>query len=1102
MSERLDPDRWRIIREIFDAALDMEPGERAEFVAARAAGDASLQAEVLSLLEAEAALEEPPGGDARSSLFLELSFGSLARLLGSPPPEPPFPTPPFRWGPLEVLAPLGAGSFGRVYRAHDPTLRRDVALKLRPVDEKGLTQDGEMHLEEARRLAQVRHPNVIVVHGAEVHDGYAGIWTDLVRGETLDLALRRNGPFPRDLLARVAIDLCQALHAVHSAGIVHGDVKPSNAMRDEDGRVLLMDFGSGRHDASATDDPGAPVPGGLRQGTPVAMAPELWRGDPATVSSDLYAAGVLLYRVATGQYPFRADAGADSGECIPLEELRPDLPSAFARVVHRALEEDPARRPVSARELGWSLAASLGSDELASDPSPAVDAPLPQFSTRFVGRASELRQLRSLLTDPGLVTLVGPGGCGKTRLAARIGVELGSNLAGGVVWVDLAALEDGEQVARHAAHSAELTDRAGERPDESLVRWIGGRAMLVVIDNAEHLRESVALLAERLTSACPGLRLLITSRQRLAIGAERVFRLSPMGVPPERAADDALAILESDSVRLFLDRARRSGEEFRIVPDNASDVARIVRRVEGIPLAVELAAARVGALGVKVLADRLEESFQLLNSRGRTARRHSTLANSIEWSFGLLEDQEARLFTRLAVFSGGWGLSGAEAVCAGEGIDEAEVVDLLSSLVEHSLVSVDSGSEEPRYRLLEMVRIFALERLEASDEAERLRDRHLAWIETETAVHGPGIHGPEMKRHIAWLDREHGNIRAALQRWQALSSPSEEPELRWLELLLHLRPYWVHRGHLREGSDAFRLYSRRAAAPGTKRVLALTCLASIHWSLGETPFAIECATEAVEIARRHAPPGRLAIALATLGSLLVDAQQHDRARDVYLEALAIRKDEPNPTNEIVVLCNLGVLEASTGDLESAQQWYERALELARLHQDESALGHILGNLALTMIDRGDLERARPFAAEGLSVVRRTNTVASVWTAARPVALLHIADAHWSEASLLLREVLEAIGDEASVHARIGVLDTVADLLIGRAQKAEAVEILGAIDAEQERASLPIGDGFRARWERRHESLRSALPRESFDAAWVRGRLRSSAEAMELARRLV
>src|SRR5690606_11268174 len=137
-----------------------------------------------------------------------------------------------------------------------------------------------------------------------------------------------------------------------------------------------------------------------------------------------------------------------------------------------------------------------------------------------------------------------------------------------------------------------------------------------------------------------------------------------------------------------------------------------------------------------------------------------------------------------------------------------------------------------------------------------------------------------------------------------------------------------------------------------------------------------------------------------------------------------RKDEPNPTNEIVVLCNLGVLEASTGDLESGQQWYERALELARLHQDESALGHILGNLALTMIDRGDLERARPFAAEGLSVVRRTNTVASVWTAARPVALLHIADAHWSEASLLLREVLEAIGDEASVHARIGVLDTV------------------------------------------------------------------------------
>lgn len=1118
-SQSLDAARWTLVRDIFDSALDVDGSSRSELVAKRCAGDPELHAEVMGLLEAEARLEAESAEGYQSFTFLESSFGSLAQVLVGAGAETLGPQLPFAWGPLQVIAAIGAGSFGRVYRAHDPTLRRDVALKLRPVDVGGHTVDGEAHLEEARRLARVRHPNVLVVHGAEVHDGYAGIWTDLVRGETLDVSLRRNGPFAREALIRAGIDLCRALEAVHASGIIHGDVKPSNAMQDEDGRVLLMDFGSGRLDRIPTDKPDAPSLERPRQGTPVAMAPELWNSGAPSASSDLYALGVLLYRVASGQYPFQGSglreiqAAVRAQDVIPLDELRPDLPSAFVRVVHRALAADPHARPANAAELQWLIAASLGSEEVESSAGETEVEHLPHFSTRFVGRASELRQLRSLLTETGLVTVVGAGGCGKTRLAARVAGELNSSLPGGATWIDLASIDDGARVATAVTHAAGLADQIGKHPEEMLVQWIEDRGMLLVLDNAEHLRAHVSRLTQLLIASCSGLRLLVTSRQRLSIAGERTFRLAPMAIPSERASAEGLAILESDSVRLFLDRTRRSGDEFRITPANAAEVARIVRRVEGIPLAVELAAARVSALGVAVLAERLDESFRLLNARNRVgSKRHSTLATSIEWSHDLLEPKEAKLFAMLAVFSGGWSLAGAEAVCVdaaevrdghhADAVAPEEVVDLLSALVEHSLVSFESHSNEPRYRLLEMVRAFAMERLEASGRADRIRDRHLAWMEREAVIHGPGIHGPEMHRHMAWFDREQGNVRVALQRQQALVRAGTSTTDRWIPFCLNLRPYWYLRGHLNEGCEAFDQLVSHVPADSPYRAVALTALASLQRALGKTHRAIETAKEAVDIARRLNNPDRLAIALSTVGMLHQDTGVHGPARKCYLETLEIRERTPNPSHSIATLSNLGVLEASVGDLASAQYWYERALEFSKLQEDQSTIGPIMGNLALTMIERGEIDAARPLAAESLNLVRRSSGTSTLWTAARPATLLHIADGRLSDASLLLREILDGMGKEPMVHGRIGILDTLVDLIIARGQNDEAAEILGSIDAERERSSLPIQVGFRSRWDQRHEELRRSLGAERFDAAWVRGRLRHTLDMLEYAKQLL
>lgn len=1118
----LDPERWRRIREIFEAALEAGEAARAGLLTERCGADSALRNEVLDLLEAEARLEleATASGGASGARFLESSLTSVASLLGAGnvTAEAPDLELPFRWGPLEVLEPIGAGSFGRVYRAHDPSLRRDVALKLRPVDLSGRTADGEGHLEEARRLARVRHPNVLVVHGAEIHDGVAGIWTDLVPGETLDRLLHQSGPFARESLLRVGVDLCRALEAVHGASLVHGDVKPSNAMRDADGRILLMDFGSGQSAGGSGDEEWGESAGGrFLQGTPVAMAPELWSGAAPSAASDLYAMGVLLYRLASGQYPFRAselrelEAALRAQERIPLDELRPDLPSAFARVVHRALAPDPRDRPSSAAELQWLLAASLGAEEV-DDRSSAAEpeaAHLPRFTTRFVGRAAELRQLRSLLTEPGLVSIVGSGGCGKSRLAVHLAAELHPHLPGGAVWVGLASLSGSGRVAAAAARTAGLSDQAGLSSEEALAEWIGARPLLLVLDNAEHVLDEVTRLASWLLGACPRLHLLVTSRQRLSVHGERTFRLNPMSVPVERSVPDGLEILECDSVRLFIDRAQRTGEDLRLTAASAQEVARIVRRVEGIPLAVELAAARVSTLGLAVVAGKLDESFRLLADRKRPeGERHSTLLASITWSYDLLSPGEARLLARLAVFSGGCALAGAEAVCADAGpepfaLGGTEVVDLLAALVESSLVSVGTvGNDEPRYRLLEMVRVFAAERLEAGGEAEEVHERHLAWIEQATKEHSRALHGPLMQEHMDWFDREHGNIRGALQRLRRLAASDAVAADRLVDLCLFVRLYWFPRGHLREGLEHFRLALLPTSTGTRLRSLGLGALAHFHLALGDTDVALERAEESVALARISDHQVALGNALVLLGSLHTDSARYEQARACLEEALTIPAPSGRAARSRAILCNLGVLEASIGDFAAAQVWYERALEGARADHDESAIGLLTANLAHTALKRGQGEKAREFAQESVRTMRRTSNFTSLWSGLCAMAEVEMQGGRLPEARAYLLEALSSLGPDPHVKAWIGVLDSTVDLLLARGQSEAAAEILGAIDAAREHTRNLTSVGLRSDWEQRRERLREALGTDRFGSAWARGRGRSMADAMEFAQQIL
>ncbi|MCA9727539.1 MAG: serine/threonine-protein kinase PknK, partial [Candidatus Eisenbacteria bacterium] len=355
----------------------------------------------------------------------------------------------FRWGHLRARKKVGSGSFGDVYLAWDPTLEREVALKLRR-DTRGVARGWNEHVDEARRLARIRHANVVAVYGVEEHEGRPGFWTEFVRGETLEERLERDGALPLAELVGIARNLASALSAVHDAGILHGDIKAANIVLEPSGRAVLMDFGAG-----ASRAPKSEARSRRRAGTPLVMAPELWDGLSANVATDLFAFAVLLYRMASGRYPFEAKSHAGlersirSGEHVPIRELRPELPQELARLITKNLSVDPSSRSqgMAQMEAELRMAATSG---LASSSTPVGEAfPTPSGGptlsgtlTTFVGRARELDTLTRALLSHRFVTVMGPGGSGKTRLAEELVRRSAGLYPDGIIAIPLAAIGD------------------------------------------------------------------------------------------------------------------------------------------------------------------------------------------------------------------------------------------------------------------------------------------------------------------------------------------------------------------------------------------------------------------------------------------------------------------------------------------------------------------------------------------------------------------------------------------------------------------------------------------------------------------------------------
>jgi non-specific serine/threonine protein kinase len=686
--------------------------------------------------------------------------------------------------------------------------------------------------------------------------------------------------------------------------------------------------------------------------------------------------------------------------------------------------------------------------------------------TSFVGREREIAEVKVLLAGTRLLTLTGPGGAGKTRLALAVASELAEDFEDGAWWVGLASLSDPDLISQALTRALSVGERPGVSPTDALVDSLREKRLLLVLDNCEHLIEGCAALADALLRACPDLRVLATSREALGVAGEANWPVPALTVPDEghllASAEDPTRY---EAVRLFAERARSRLPTFELTSENVGAVAEVCRRLEGVPLAIELAAARTKVLSVEQICARLEDSLGLLAGRDRTApTRQRTLRGALDWSYELLGEQERKLFGRMAVFAGGWTLEAVEAVGVRDGIERADVLELLSGLVDKSLVVAAgaSGEEEgaSRYRTLEPVRQYARERLDESGEAEQVRERHAAWYLALAEEAEPESKGTPQEAWLERLGREHGNFRAALS-WALDREDAQSEERAGLGLRLAVAlargRFWNAYG-LSEGRRWLeRGLARSSPSPTSVRAKALSEVGWIATYQGDYQQAVALLEESMALFKELGDKPGVATSLVHLGNMALHGGDHERLRTLSQEAEALRRELADRQALAFLLWFSGIAAAvDEGDHARAVTLLEESLALNRELGDLRGTAMSLTWLGITALVQGEPERAAALYEEDM-------------------------------------RVLQGLRDKTGIAYGLLGMAGVAAL---RGQPARAARLWGAAEALREAIGQPL-----SHFDRSHpgyEGLLAARSRLNDEAAWEVARAEGRAMTIEQA----
>jgi len=997
-------------------------------------------------------------------------------------------------GRYKIHSAIGAGGMGEVFLAEDTRLGRKVALKILPqkftVNEDLLNRFEQ----EAIAISALNHPNIITIYEIGESEGINYIAVEYIEGKTLRENINERSMNLANVLD-AAIQVAEALSAAHRAGIIHRDIKPENIMIRRDGYVKVLDFGlaklTERHNSGleAAARKLVETNPGVLMGTMKYLSPEQARGKDLDNRSDIFSFGIVLYEMIAGKVPFDGESMPDiwaailNQEPVSIRRLMPDVPPEVEKVVNKSLRKNRDERYQTAEDLLFDLKSlrkrldfeiELKRDYALTEQFPAtgkqteiLDAAsfswqetllnnLSENFTPIVGRKKEIAEIKSLLSqkEVRLLTMTGIGGTGKTTLAKAVARDSLKEFADGVFFVELGAITNPELVASTIAQPLGLKEAGGKLILEALKDYLREKQILLVIDNFEQVVTAAPQIAE-LIAAASRLKILITSRALLHLSAEREYVVPPLAVP-EDSADISLAELSRyEAIKLFVERARSAKPNFILSEENARSVAIICSRLDGLPLAIELAAARVKILSPQAILPRLENRLKLLTGGGRDLpARQQTMRGAVEWSYDLLDEDEKVLFRRLAVFAGGFALEAAEAICDYDSLG-IEILDVISSLIDHSLlVQKEQADGESRFRMLEVVREYALESLEASGGAEATCRSHASYflaLGEEAELH---LKGSESVKWLNRLEDDHDNLRAAL-RWSLVNDAEIV-----VRLAVAIRLFWFLHSHLTEGHSWLKAALERGSDDTTN----------------EVRFKL----------------------LNVLGTLARFQGDYETARKAYEEGLASSRAANDLRQIAESSSGLGLVVYQQGDLIAARKFIEEGLTISRKLDDKFGIAAYLNSLGDIARTAGDDAAARPLFEEALSVSRQLGNKQFVSTILTNLGAVTFGEADFTAARSHFEEALEKAQELGNRVAISYSLDGFAALAAGNGKSELATKLAGA--AEQLRESIgfeiePADSRFRDAY---LSELRASLPEEVFSNAYKQGRKLKPEEAIALA----